>query len=85
MLVFSERSCCHSFPMYGGELWWQCAVLKGPAQICCETLFVDPLINCDSEVVNFIYSFIFVFYFTWMDTVVMCFVYKSLIKFSFLK
>lgn len=55
MLVFSERSCCHSFPMYGGELWWQCAVLNGPAQICCKTLFfVHPLINCDSEVVDFI-------------------------------
>lgn len=64
MLVFSEISCCHFFPMYGGELWWQCAVLNGLAQICCKTLFfVDPLINCDSEVVNFILIYYF-FYFT---------------------
>lgn len=54
MLVFSERSCCHSFPMYGGELWWKCAVLNGLAQICCKTFFVHLLINCDSEVVNLI-------------------------------
>uniref|UniRef100_A0A3P9MV21 Cadherin domain-containing protein n=1 Tax=Poecilia reticulata TaxID=8081 RepID=A0A3P9MV21_POERE len=37
-----ECSCCHSLPMYGGELWWQCAVLNGPAEICCEIFFCTP-------------------------------------------
>lgn len=54
-----------------------------------EPSFVHPLINCNSEVVIFIYFIYFLtvifFYFTLMDTVVMCFVYKSLIKFFFLK
>ena len=68
MLVFSKRSCCHSFSVYGGDLWWRCADLisRGLAQICCKTFFVHLLINCDGEVVNFIYFFAFLIFPKWI-------------------